>query len=297
MMNPETLFSIIVPTYNRANLISKTIDSVLEQVFFRFELIIVDDGSTDNTSETVDHYLADERVRYFKIKNSERGAARNFGVRKSMGSYVTFLDSDDVLLPWHLGTAARKVEDTNQPEAFHLGYEMLHPDGRIDSLPRLPNPVNDKLLQGNFLSCMGVFLRRDVAIQNPFDEDRQLSGSEDYELWMRIAARIPILTFPEVTSRLINHEDRSVIQTDPRKLILRISLLDQKLHADEKFMERFGSRLDMFTSYRTLYLALHLAMSGERWLAIKSLAYTARQYPYAIFTYRFAVVLKKILLR
>ena len=295
-MRPDVFFSIIVPTYNRVDLISKTLDSVLEQVHFHFELLIVDDGSTDNTQEIVHPYLADDRVRYFKIKNSERGAARNFGVKKSKGDYITFLDSDDIFLPWHLISAAKKIELTDHPPAFHLNYEMLHPDGRIDAVPLLPNPVNNKLLEGNFLSCMGVFLRRDTALENTFDEDRQLSGSEDYELWMRIAARVPILAFPEVTSRLINHEGRSVIQTNPKKLMTRISLLDKKLQADAKFMERFGDRLGMFTSYRTLYLALHLALSGERWQALKSLLYTARQYPYSIITYRFAVAVKKIIL-
>lgn len=293
---PGNLISIVVPTYNRADLIEKTIHSVLEQTYFNFELIIVDDGSTDNTQSVVNPYLVDDRIQYHKIKNSERGAARNFGVKKSSGSYITFLDSDDIFLPWHLETAAEKIKLAENPPAFHLSYEMLHPDGRVDSVPSLPSPVNDKLLEGNFLSCMGVFLRRDIAQKNPFDEDRQLSGSEDYELWMRIAARIPILAFPEVTSRLINHENRSVIQTDPKKLVIRIALLDKKLQADPKFIERFGDRLGMFTSYRTLYLALHLALSGERWQAFKSLLYTAKKYPYTIVSYRFAVAVKKILL-
>ena len=290
------MFSIVVPTYNRAGLIGKTINSVLEQTFFDFELIIVDDGSTDETTSVVQPYLMDSRIQYHKIKNSERGAARNFGVRQSCGEYVTFLDSDDIFLPWHLTTAAAKKDAHQKPLAFHLGYEMLHADGRVDSLPVLPSPVNDKLLEGNFLSCMGVFLKRDIALQNPFDEDRQLSGSEDYELWLRIAARVPILTFPEVTSRLINHEDRSVITTSAKKLITRISLLDERLQSDKKFIQRFGNKLNLFTSYRTLYLALHLALSGERWQAFKSLVYTARQYPYVVTTYRFIVALKKIVL-
>jgi len=292
----ELLFSVIIPTYNRAGLIEKTIHTVLEQVYFKFELIIVDDGSTDDTEATILPFLADDRIQYFKIKNSERGAARNFGVRASSGDYITFLDSDDLFLPWHLSTAVKKIKLTHQPPAFHLGYEMLHSDGRVDALPSLPSPVNDKLLEGNFLSCMGVFLRRDVATQNPFDEDRQLSGSEDYELWMRIAAQFPILTFSEVTSRLINHEDRSVVQTNTTKLMTRITILDDKLQRNAKFMERFGNRLSVFTSYRRLYLALHLAMSGERWQAFKSLIYTVRQYPYVVSNYRFAVALKKIVL-
>ncbi len=294
--NFHPIFSIIIPTYNRGFLLPNTINSVLDQTYFFFEVIIVDDGSTDNTSELVKPYLADKRISYFKIKNSERGAARNFGVLRSKGDYITFLDSDDIFLPWHLATALEKIRSSNSPPVFHLRYEILLLDGSVDLPPLLPSPVNDKLLEGNFLSCMGVFLRRDIAEQNPFDADRQLSGSEDYELWLRIAARVPILTFDEITSRLINHKDRSVIHTNPKSLMARISSLGRKLQGNELFMQRFGNRLEMFNSFSTLYLALHLALSGARWLALKSLVYSVREYPYVVFNYRFGVALKKILL-
>lgn len=289
-------FTVVIPSYNRAALIGATLCSVLEQTFSDYEVIIVDDGSTDNTREVVVPFLADSRIRYFKIENSERGAARNFGVRHAIGRYITFLDSDDIFLPWHLKTANEKVQMFQSPAAFHLGYEILHLNGEVNALPLLSSPVNDKLLEGNFLSCMGVFLRRDVALENPFDEDRRLSGSEDYELWMRIAARVPILTFPEVTSRLINHENRSVILTNVEQLVTRISFLGKKLQSDKMFIKRFGNQLNVFDSYRTLYLALHLAMSGKRWMALKSLFFTVRTHGYVLFNYRFIVVIKKILL-
>jgi len=295
-MTNGPFFSIVIPTYNRGSLIPFTLNSILEQIYFDFEIIIVDDGSTDNTQKVIVPYLADQRVHYYNIKNSERGAARNYGVKQSKGRYVTFLDSDDIFFPWHLKTAHEKISENSSLPIFHLAYVILHPDGRTDSIPPLPSPVNEKLLEGNFLSCMGVFLQREVAIENPFDEDRNLSGSEDYELWMRIAAKMPIVTFKEVTSQLINHSARSVITTDTKKLVARIDLLDQKLNAYPFFVQRFGAKKEKFGSYRTLYLALHLAISGKRWLAFKSLMYTFYLYPYVLFTYRFAVVCKKIIL-
>jgi len=183
------------------------------------------------------------------------------------------------------------------PSVFHLAYEILRHDGKVISPSLFPSPANDKLIEGNFMSCMGVFLRRDVALQNPFDEDRQLSGSEDYELWMRLAARFPILTYPEVTSRLIQHDDRSVMSTDIKKLSTRISLLENKLENDALFLDRFSNRLHEFHSYNALYLALHLAISGEKVLALKKLLYAARQHASVMITYRFAVVIKKIVFR
>jgi len=295
-MNLEIFFSVVVPSYNRADMVKETICSLLEQIYFHFELIIVDDGSTDNTYEVVQPYLKDERIKYFKIENSERGAARNFGTSKSRGDYVTFLDSDDVLLPWHLASALEKIKLMKSPPAFHLGYEILHLDGHVDRIPLLPSPLNDKMPEGNFMSCMGVFLRRDVALRNSFDEDRQLSGSEDYELWMRLAARVEIFSFPEVTSRLIEHDNRSVVNTDYQRLIARIFLLIKKVESDAKFIEKFGSRAGMFTSYSLLYLALHLAMSGERLLTFKFLVAAAVKYPRIIIKYRFLVVCKKMFL-
>lgn len=289
------LFTIIIPTYNRAGLIGQTVNSVLEQTHFHFELIIVDDGSTDSTSEIIQPYLKDSRVLYFRILNAERGAARNFGVKQSNGDYITFLDSDDILLPWHFQTANEKILLANFPAAFHLAYEILSTNGKVIPPKLLPSPVNDKLIEGNFLSCMGVFLRKDVAFENLFDEDRKLSGSEDYELWMRLASRIPILTYRDVTSRLIQHDDRSVMDTDTEKLSTRIYLLEDKLQRDKFFVDRFSNRVHEFRAYNALYLALHLTISGERLLALKKLLYSFKQKARVMLTYRFAVVLKKII--
>ena len=88
MKSDTPYFSIVIPAYNRAHLISKTLDSVLNQSYENFEVIIVDDGSTDNTEEVVKPYLADQRFRYYWKSNGERGAARNFGVLKSNGEFV-----------------------------------------------------------------------------------------------------------------------------------------------------------------------------------------------------------------
>ena len=99
------LFSIIIPTYNRAHLILKTLESVKNQSFVDYELIIVDDGSSDNTKEVVNKFILDNKLsnwHYFNKVNGERGAARNYGIEKATGLYVTFLDSDDLIYSNHL---------------------------------------------------------------------------------------------------------------------------------------------------------------------------------------------------
>jgi len=91
--------SVIIPTFNRASLIERAIHSLFKQTRTQWEAIIVDDGSTDNTKEIVQQYLADRRVRYFRQGNAGVGVARNFGVKKTAADFVTFLDSDDEFLP------------------------------------------------------------------------------------------------------------------------------------------------------------------------------------------------------
>src|SRR5687768_8905461 len=120
-MRSNPLFTIVVPTYNRAGFIGKTVLSILAQEYSDFEVLIVDDGSTDSTFEVIDS-IKDHRIRYIKIENGERGAARNFGCRLAKGEYVNFVDSDDLLYPNHISSAAAFITAQHGPPVFHLGY-------------------------------------------------------------------------------------------------------------------------------------------------------------------------------
>ena len=117
------LFSVIVPTYNRESFIVKTIQSVLSQTYLNFELIIVDDGSTDNTEQVVKK-IQDKRIKYYKKKNAERGAARNHGTNKEKGGYITFLDSDDLLYSKYLEEANSFIKKIDL-KIFFINYLKL----------------------------------------------------------------------------------------------------------------------------------------------------------------------------
>src|SRR6185295_18759846 len=154
----------------------KTIQSVLTQQFGQFELIVVDDGSTDHTA-TIMESFRDRRIVYFKKQNGERAAARNAGIKKAKGHYLTFLDSDDGFKENHLSTAWDIIQ-RDHPDMFHLGYDVIDDAGKVLSpWKKLPSPVNAKLIEGNFLSCLGVFVRREILLEEKFNEDRHLSGS------------------------------------------------------------------------------------------------------------------------
>ena len=292
----KVFFSIIIPTYNRADFILNALNSVFAQTYKNFEVIVVDDGSTDNT-EALLKGMKDPRFIYIKKENKERAAARNAGVRMAQGEYITFLDSDDLLYPDHFETAFHFIGSNNHPEFFHLAYHIKDDKGNLlqKTIPYKGN-MNDKIIFGNFLSCIGVFIRRDIALQHPFNEDRGLSGSEDWELWVRLCARYPLKYSNTVTSTMIHHEARSVVTTDKDKIIRRIELLKKYLFEDEAVQLRYGKYKKVVNSDLYTYLALHLAMTKEYSKeAIKYLALSFKAYPPVILTRRFYATIKNIL--
>ncbi len=256
-------FSIIIPTYNRAQLVFKTIESALQQSCDDFEIIVVDDGSTDDTEQLFAHYRH-PKVTYFRKENGERGAARNFGARKASGDYLNFFDSDDLMLPNHLAEASKCIDLFDRPEVFALGYRIEDGKGRVkQSQLNLPDPLNELLLSGNVLGCNPVFVRKDVFAQVAFDEVRPLAGSEDWLLWLRLSARFRFRFWPQVTSVLIDHEGRSVYNFKEEKLVSRSERMLASLAGDPIFMGRYGGHLDRIRAFRYIYTGLHLALSGQ----------------------------------
>lgn len=293
MSNKEVFFSIVIPTYNRAGYIGKTIRSLLATSYSSFEIIVVDDGSTDNTEAMV---LGenDKHVRYYRKNNGERGAARNYGARLANGVYVNFFDSDDVAYSNHLNEAFKAVQGLGHPEVFHLGYDVKDDEGMlIRRVDDLPSTVNDRLIDGNHLSCNGVFLRKDICAQFPFNEDRVLSASEDYELWLRLASRFPFHGVREVTSTVVNHEARSVLRINAESFIARIRCLQENLGRDAMFVQRYGQRWKVLQAHLYVYMALHLAMANyPKGMSIKYLVRALLLNPWVFFTRGFLGALK-----
>lgn len=291
-MSLTPFFTIVIPTYNRAKFIVNTINSILQQDYKNFEVIVVDDGSTDNTGLLVEN-IGDERVRYFKQKNGERGAARNKGVELSKGEYINFIDSDDLVYPNHLTTAHQFIIEKN-PEVFHQGFDIkdieLNLEGKVNNLP---DPINDRLIFGNYLSCSGVFLKREVIAKNRFNENRALSVSEDYELWLRIASKYSIRTNNKITSTLVNHDARSVLQINKDKFLIRMEKLKDLVSGNPDIKNYYGKRVNIFLSYTNVYAALHLAIAKEsKNLIFKYLVLSFTKRPMVVFSRRFWAVIK-----
>ncbi|OAG28326.1 glycosyltransferase family 2 protein [Thermodesulfatator autotrophicus] len=190
------LVSVIIPTYNRKAFLKEAIESVLAQSFKNFELIVVDDGSTDDTPYLATRY----HIRYVrKQKRQGVSAARNTGIRLAKGSFIAFLDSDDLWLPEKL--AKQIVFFKKNPEAVAVQTEeiWIRRGKRVNPRQRHKKPSGyffDRALELCLISPSGVMLKREV-----FDKiglfDESFPACEDYELWLRLLARYPVFLINE----------------------------------------------------------------------------------------------------
>lgn len=184
--------SVIIPTYNRGRVIKEAIDSVLAQDYTEFELIVVDDGSTDHTSDVLDSYR--NVIKVLSQKNKGVSAARNRGIAEASGKFIAFLDSDDLWLPQKLSTQVEFFNKT--PDALICQTEEVWIRNGLRVNPKKrhkkPSGMIFKLsLELCLVSPSAVMIKRSLFDRvGEFDET--LPACEDYDLWLRISSRFPI---------------------------------------------------------------------------------------------------------
>lgn len=291
-------FSIIVPCYNRADILPTTIQAILRQQEPDFELILVDDGSRDNTLVVAKELAAsDPRIRVFSQINSERGAARNHGLHQARGRYVNYFDCDDEMYPRHLQAVREYVAVQGEMEVLHTGYEIIAENGRV--LARVRDfggqLTNEALLHDNFLACNTVFVRRDVALANPFVEDRRLSSAEDWELWLRLASQYPFHSISECTFCLREHEGRSLNTIAPEAVRMRDELFAQLMVANQDFARRYPGKVPYFVANRYTFITLTLALAkNRRFDTLRYLYRALRADPSVLWRRRFLASIKHL---
>ena len=190
------LVSVIMPTYNHAQFIGDAIESVINQTWQTWEMLIIDDGSTDNTKSVVQSYVSkDSRIKYFALgQNSGRAAvARNYGINNSKGKYVAFLDSDDMWKPTKIEKQIELLENDDNIFMVYSRYIVIKNGIFLRILPkrkklRAGNVFVSLFLSNNFIGTSSVLLRNNLKENNYlFDTDLGLKAIEDFALWLKIA--------------------------------------------------------------------------------------------------------------
>jgi glycosyltransferase involved in cell wall biosynthesis len=289
------LVSVVIPSYNRGDYIVETIESVLQQSYDPIEIIVIDDGSKDNTREVVDRFLP--RVRYVWQENAERGAARNHGLRLAKGEFIAFLDSDDLWLP-------EMVERCVAFLRANPGTDLVYTDAmQIDALarelrvlragPPSSNPT-DRLLKSSFLS-IGRHLVRTEAVRKigGFREERELSGSEDWEMWVRLSLEARIGYLPVVTTK---------IRTHPGNTMTNAAGMERSMARAADLFERSPAiRSTHLTSLRrmranmALVNAINYCSQEESRKSLRFLAKAASGDPHVVLDPRFSYTIARLL--
>ncbi|HKR02224.1 MAG TPA: glycosyltransferase family 2 protein [Pyrinomonadaceae bacterium] len=190
----STLISVIIPTYNRSDYLPQAVESALGQTGVEVEVIVIDDGSTDDTSALIERKAAHwgERFHYVWQENAERSAARNHGLRYARGEFVAFLDSDDVWREGHAQSCLAALQDDSTAAAAYAEYGLIAADGRVinDYVARPQGEgqsfLRDLCLKRLILHPTEVIVRRS-ALGTGDAFDPEISVGEDWLLWVRLA--------------------------------------------------------------------------------------------------------------
>jgi glycosyltransferase involved in cell wall biosynthesis len=252
---------------------------------------VVDDGSKDKTSRIVQD-LADSRLKYFYKDNGERGAARNFGVKNAKGKYVFFLDSDDFLDSNHLELAYNKILALNQPEFLHLNFKQVDAFGNVLSKVPFPSSINTFIYNQNVFGVY-FFLRRDIVLANPFDENRNFNIGEDWYLVLKIALHYPLHTYDLYTYNVLIHETRTMNMLKTDDLIRNMNLMVNNLRTNT-LMPEYKIRL-VGSNYYNL-ASLYSSLDGQKKSAVIFLVKAFFLSPISIFNRRTLAIVKHLMI-
>ena len=211
------VFSVVIPAYNRSKVLDRAIISVLKQTFQDFEIIVVDDGSTDNTKDVVDG-IKDNRIKYVWQPNQGATAARNTGVKNAQGTYVSFLDSDDAWYDKMLEKQLQVYSEDAEIGCVYSDLEVMEHNGKSHSfskpLGQNGNSYKDILSQGYMAPTSVLSAKREALIDvGMFDVN--LPASQDDDICFKLAKYTKVSYIPEVLAKMyVGQSNRISINFD-----------------------------------------------------------------------------------
>lgn len=252
-------FSIIIPTYNRAKLICKAINSITNQTFTDWEIIVADDCSTDNTPSIMRDKYNDSRIKvYSNKKNGGNAAARNLGVKNASGQYICFLDSDDAYHPDFLEKMLHLIEEYKHPGFLWCNVNRVNEQGAVkpNTFPahwrplEVENPYHYFLKGIYFGTDFGLTVRRDCFESEMFDEN--LRVAVDTDMILRLVRKF---NFAYTNERLVDTLDHTGarVRTGTNQKALSYSIIIKKhpvVLTDKKLFTRWNYKL-MWLNYHS----------------------------------------------
>lgn len=226
------LVSVVIPTHNRADLLPRAIDSVLNQTYSNFEIIVVSDGSTDNTEEVVKSYSdKDSRIRFIGYSPARGGnIARNTGIVAAKGEYVAFLDDDDEWMPAKLEKQINVMESDNRIGLVYTGVNIIYVNEglRYSFIGESKGDLSKEILLDNHIGTTSTVMVRKMILEETGAFDEKLKALQDFELWIRVCQKCLIGLVPEELINYYNYTGTNQVSSSTQKYIDAFSYINTK---------------------------------------------------------------------
>lgn len=260
-------FSIIIPLYNKEHFIENTIQSILNQTFQDFEIIVVNDGSTDRSEEKLLQFK-DSRIQYFSKKNEGASVTRNCGIEKANADFITFLDADDYWYPTFLETMFTNIKKLPNQKVFAAAIEFETSKKIIPAQYSISKTNNDFEIVDYFQAslketvlCTSCAVFHKTVFEAAGNFDTKIKSGQDTDLWIRVGLIYPIVFSWKILARYIY---------DPKSLSKNNKLIHEKMDFSKyEEIEKTNSDLKKFLDLNRFSLAVKSKIAGEEVLFAK----------------------------
>lgn len=226
------MISIVIPTHNRCELIGRAIKSVQNQTVYDIEIIVVSDGSNDNTKNVVEKMSKkDERIKFVEYHPSKGGnVARNIGIELATGEFVAFLDDDDEWLSDKLECQLRVMNSSKSIGLVYTGVHIIYVNEKIDYIFNAKEHGNleEKILLDNCIGTTSTVMVRRSLFEKTGGFDTELEARQDYDLWIRLCNECEVGVVSEVKINYFNYTGGNQISADTQKYENAYKKLEEK---------------------------------------------------------------------
>lgn len=255
-------FSIIIPLYNKEKFIENTIQSILDQTFQDFEIIVVNDGSTDKSEEKLKQFK-DSRIIYFSKKNEGASTARNYGIEKANSGFITFLDADDYWYPTFLETMFAVISKVPNQKVFSAAIEFATSKKIIPAQYSISKSNNEFEVVNYFKAslketvlCTSCAVFHKTVFAEVGNFDTKIKSGQDTDLWIRIGLIYPVVFCWKILARYVY---------DPKSLSKNNKWIKEKMDFSKyEEIEKTNSDLKRFLDLNRFSLAIKSKIAGEK---------------------------------
>ena len=287
-MKKELLFSIIVPTYNRPELLKRSLQYILASSYENYEIIVINDGGSEKTEKVVKG-LCSDKIQYYWKQNEQKGIAKNFGFSHAIGDYVLSFDDDDLMYKDFLSTAYKNITENNYPDLYYQGYEIVDMKGKYVSSPQHISSSELDIFSGNPFSNNGMFIKKEVCELPLYLPRKDFTLSADWLLWIKMLNKYKCVINNEVTHGVTVHPERGSASANIAQYENNLTIFESELKRN-----KWGtpSELKKAIGYYNTYVALFLTLGGKKSKGMKYLLRGIKISPREMFSRRFLAIIK-----